>query len=100
MLAAAEERDPFRAIKMRIVLLLGRMGGRLNYSLGRLPADSVSGKPPPWMAWDTVSHLHYAVPFVDIKAEIELDPFLPRIVELARSSGDRQTKVCSYSAKQ
>ena len=96
-LAAEEDTDPFRAIKIRIVLLLGRMGGRLNYSLGMLPGDTSQhsdGKPPPWMAWDTTKHLKYAVPFLDMKADIFLDPLLPRVVDLARTSGDRQTKVC------
>ena len=85
-MVAAEDTDPFRAIKTRIVLLLGRMGGRLNFSLGMLPGDAghdSDGAPPPWMAWDTTKHLKYAVPFLDIKADIYLDPLLPRVVDLA-----------------
>lgn len=47
-----------------------------------------------FVAWDSEKRLSFAVPFKDIKPVIYLDPFLPRITELALSSSDRQTKVC------
>lgn len=46
-----------------------------------------------FVAWDSEKRLSFAVPFKDIKPIIYLDPFLPRITELALSSSDRQTKV-------
>lgn len=47
-----------------------------------------------FVAWDTERRLSFAVPFTDMKPVIYLDPFLPRISELALSTSDRQTKVC------
>lgn len=47
-----------------------------------------------FVAWDTEKRLSFAVPFTDMKPVIYLDPFLPRISELALSTSDRQTKVC------
>ena len=46
-----------------------------------------------FVAWDTEKRLSFAVPFSDMKPVIYLDPFLPRISELALSTSDRQTKV-------
>lgn len=46
-----------------------------------------------FVAWDTEKRLNFAVPFADMKPVIYLDPFLPRISELALSTSDRQTKV-------
>ena len=50
---------------------------------------------PKWMAWDRGNRLFYNVPFYDVKPRLALDPLLPRIVELALESSDRQTKVRS-----
>ena len=47
-----------------------------------------------FVAWDTEKRLSFAVPFSDMKPVIYLDPFLPRISELALSTSDRHTKVC------
>lgn len=46
-----------------------------------------------FVAWDSEKRLSFAVPFADMKPLIYLDPFLPRICELAVSTTDRQTKV-------
>lgn len=46
-----------------------------------------------FVAWDSERRLSFAVPFADMKPVIYLDPFLPRISELALSKSDRQTKV-------
>ena len=46
-----------------------------------------------FVAWDTEKRLSFAVPFSDMKPVIYLDPFLPRISELALSTSDRHTKV-------
>lgn len=48
-----------------------------------------------FVAWDSEKRLSFAVPFSDMKPVIYLDPFLPRISELALSTSDRQTKVRS-----
>uniref|UniRef100_A0A3P8SHR1 DNA-dependent protein kinase catalytic subunit n=1 Tax=Amphiprion percula TaxID=161767 RepID=A0A3P8SHR1_AMPPE len=48
-----------------------------------------------FVAWDSEKRLSFAVPFKDMKPVIFLDPFLPRISELALSTSDRQTKVAA-----
>ncbi|CAF4589767.1 unnamed protein product, partial [Rotaria sp. Silwood2] len=45
------------------------------------------------VAWDNENHLTFNVPFDNIKPTIHLDIFLPRIVDLALHSSDRQTKI-------
>lgn len=51
-----------------------------------------------FVSWDTEKRLSFAVPFKDMKPVIFLDPFLPRISELALSTSDRQTKVSPLTA--
>lgn len=50
-----------------------------------------------FVAWDSVRRLTFAVPFADMKPVIYLDPFLPRVSELALTTSDRQTKVIHLS---
>lgn len=52
-----------------------------------------------FVAWDYEKRLSFAVPFADMKPVIYLDPFLPRISELALSTSDRQTKVCHLTSE-
>uniref|UniRef100_A0A4W4HUH9 DNA-dependent protein kinase catalytic subunit n=1 Tax=Electrophorus electricus TaxID=8005 RepID=A0A4W4HUH9_ELEEL len=60
-----------------------------------VPAVSAEDAMKRFVAWDSEKRLSFAVPFKDIKPVIYLDPFLPRITELALSSSDRQTKVAA-----
>ena len=76
-------------IRHRIVLFLGSLGGQTNSFLVR------RGPSPLLISWDSSSHLKYHVPFQDIKPVVYLDPFLPRVIELALHSSDRQSKVCA-----
>ncbi|KAI6646753.1 DNA-dependent protein kinase catalytic subunit [Oopsacas minuta] len=76
-------------IRHRIVLFLGSLGGQTNSFL-------ISRGPNPHLiSWDTSLHLKYMIPFQDIKPVIYLDPFLPRVIDLALHSSDRQSKVCA-----
>jgi DNA-dependent protein kinase catalytic subunit len=45
------------------------------------------------VAWDNENHLTFDIPLDDIKPTIHLDAFLPRIVDLALHSSDRQAKI-------
>ena len=76
-------------IRNRIVLFLGSLGGQTNSFLIR------KGPNPNLISWDTSLHLKYHVPFQDIKPIVYLDPFLPRVIDLALHSSDRQSKVCA-----
>ncbi|CAB4005561.1 DNA-dependent kinase catalytic subunit-like [Paramuricea clavata] len=90
---AEEENSPLNKVRRRILILLGSLGGRCNLGLLGVGEGSLAGSNV--IAWDTKQHLSFAVPFQDMKPNIFLDPFLPRVVELAVSSSDRQTKVAS-----
>jgi DNA-dependent protein kinase catalytic subunit len=87
---------------------LGSLGNRVNHYLindtsNYLIKDAV--------AWDNENHITFNVPFDDLKPtihlgnkthlfffsnvifELNLDIFLPRLVDLALHSSDRQTKI-------
>ncbi|XP_057593505.1 DNA-dependent protein kinase catalytic subunit isoform X2 [Hippopotamus amphibius kiboko] len=80
-------------IRVRVVQMLGRLGGRINKNL--ITAASPEERARGWVAWDRERRLSFAVPFADMKPIVYLDPFLPRVTELALSAGDRHTKVAA-----
>lgn len=134
-----QEDAPLVMVRLRVVKLLGHLGGRLNRNLvtgedlinqhdisfccslcvaAMLRSDehldfvfidhmplfshlAVSSEEmmKKFVAWDSEKRLSFAVPFADMKPVIYLDPFLPRISELALSTSDRQTKVCRLTSK-
>ncbi|XP_068160133.1 DNA-dependent protein kinase catalytic subunit [Antennarius striatus] len=87
------EDAPLVALRLRVVKLLGHLGGMLNKNL--VTAVSSEEMMKKFVAWDSEKRLSFAVPFADMKPVIYLDPFLPRISELALSTSDRQTKVAA-----
>ncbi|XP_068603907.1 DNA-dependent protein kinase catalytic subunit [Brachionichthys hirsutus] len=87
------EDAPLVALRLRVVKLLGHLGGKLNRNL--VTAVSSEEMMKKFVAWDSEKRLSFAVPFADMKPVIYLDPFLPRISELALSTSDRQTKVAA-----
>ncbi|CAG5895668.1 unnamed protein product [Menidia menidia] len=87
------EDAPLDMVRLRVVKLLGRLGGKLNRNLvSEVSSEEMMKK---FVAWDPEKRLSFAVPFTDMKPVIYLDPFLPRISELALSTSDRQTKVAA-----
>uniref|UniRef100_A0A3P9A875 DNA-dependent protein kinase catalytic subunit n=1 Tax=Esox lucius TaxID=8010 RepID=A0A3P9A875_ESOLU len=89
----AMEASPVAMVRKRVVQLLGHLGGQLNRNL--VTATSAEEMMKKFVAWDSEKRLSFAVPFADMKPVIYLDPFLPRITELALSTSDRQTKVAA-----
>lgn len=87
------EDAPLALVRLRVVKLLGHLGGKLNRNLVT-EASSEEGMKK-CVAWDSEKRLNLAVPFTDMKPVIYLDPFLPRVSELALSTSDRQTKVAA-----
>ncbi|XP_023253861.1 DNA-dependent protein kinase catalytic subunit [Seriola lalandi dorsalis] len=87
------EDAPLVTVRLRVVKLLGHLGGKLNRNL--VTVVSSEEKMKKFVAWDSEKRLNFAVPFTDMKPVIYLDPFLPRISELALSTSDRQTKVAA-----
>ncbi|KAM7297942.1 hypothetical protein ISCGN_023093 [Ixodes scapularis] len=80
------------SLRLDVLSFLGGLQGhRRALLLADLERDTLKAA----LAWDpeTKEHLVFALPFPDTKVEIALDAFLPRVVELARFAGDRQTKV-------
>uniref|UniRef100_A0A3Q2PZS8 DNA-dependent protein kinase catalytic subunit n=1 Tax=Fundulus heteroclitus TaxID=8078 RepID=A0A3Q2PZS8_FUNHE len=86
------EDAPLAMLRLRVVKLLGHLGGKLNRNLVTVSSEEMMKK---FVAWDSEKRLSFAVPFADMKPVIYLDPFLPRISELALSTSDRQTKVAA-----
>nr|XP_054607336.1 DNA-dependent protein kinase catalytic subunit isoform X2 [Nothobranchius furzeri] len=87
------EDAPLVLLRLRVVKLLGHLGGKLNRNLVTVVSSEETMKK--FVAWDTEKRLSFAIPFTDMKPVIFLDPFLPRISELALSSSARQTKVAA-----
>ncbi|XP_029955282.1 DNA-dependent protein kinase catalytic subunit [Salarias fasciatus] len=87
------EDAPLVQVRLRVVKLLGHLGGKLNRNLVTVVSSEEMMKK--FVAWDSEKRLSFAVPFRDMKPVIFLDPFLPRISELALSTSDRQTKVAA-----
>ncbi|XP_052262779.1 DNA-dependent protein kinase catalytic subunit-like isoform X1 [Dreissena polymorpha] len=79
-------------IKQRVMQYLGQLGGSVNKALLANMDAQISERA---IAWDSEKHLKFEMPFVDMKPEVYLDPFLPHVIELATSSSDRQTKVAA-----
>lgn len=89
----ATEDAPLVTVRLRVVKLLGHLGGRLNRNLVAVVSSEEMMKK--FVAWDSEKRLNFPVPFSDMKPVIYLDTFLPRISELALSTSDRQTKVAA-----
>ncbi|XP_075994169.1 DNA-dependent protein kinase catalytic subunit isoform X2 [Genypterus blacodes] len=87
------EDSPVVLVRLRVVKLLGHLGGKLNRNLVTVVSPEEMMKK--FVAWDSEKRLSFPVPFTDMKPVIYLDPFLPRISELALSTSDRQTKVAA-----
>ncbi|UJR22353.1 hypothetical protein I4U23_025415 [Adineta vaga] len=79
-----------RRVQFRILTYLGSLGNRINY---HFIDDTTNYLIKEAVAWDNENHITFNVPFDDLKPTIHLDIFLPRIVDLALHSSDRQTKI-------
>jgi DNA-dependent protein kinase catalytic subunit len=74
-------------IQFRILKIIGQLAGQMSHSLyENINTDHI-------IAWDTTKYLKFTIPFVDMKPDIYLDHFLPRIIELALTSTNRQIKI-------
>ncbi|XP_058131499.1 DNA-dependent protein kinase catalytic subunit [Dasypus novemcinctus] len=90
---SSSETLSLEAIRIRVVQMLGSLGGQINRNL--VTAASSDEMMKKCVAWDREKRLTFAVPFVEMKPVIYLDVFLPRVTELALSASDRQTKVAA-----
>jgi DNA-dependent protein kinase catalytic subunit len=76
-------------IQFRILKIIGQLAGQMSHSL----YENVNTEQI--IAWDTFKYLNFSIPFVDMKPDINLDHFLPRVIELALTSTNRQIKINS-----
>ncbi|KND04346.1 uncharacterized protein SPPG_00077 [Spizellomyces punctatus DAOM BR117] len=78
-----------RAIRYRIIVLLGMIGGDNRFLLeeGRGSQQLI--------AWDTEKRVWFDMPFKEINCRIYMDDILPRVMDLAESSPDRKTKIAA-----
>ncbi len=94
----SENSDLYEQIQFRILKIIGQLAGELGHCMYDENAAATSNTDNSntanqMITWDTVPHLKFYVPFVDMKPTIYFDRFLPRVVYLALSSTNRQTKV-------
>ena len=82
-----DQSDLYEQIQLRILTILGQLAGQMSHCLFE------SNQTNQIIAWDTVQHLKFAMPFVDMKPVIHFDKFLSRIIYLSLSSTNRQTKL-------
>uniref|UniRef100_A0A452TWS2 DNA-dependent protein kinase catalytic subunit n=1 Tax=Ursus maritimus TaxID=29073 RepID=A0A452TWS2_URSMA len=92
-LSGKNEALSLEEIRIRVVQMLGFLGGQINKNL--LTVASSDEMMKKCVAWDREKRLSFAVPFIEMKPVIYLDVFLPRVTELALSASDRQTKVAA-----
>ncbi|XP_066122188.1 DNA-dependent protein kinase catalytic subunit isoform X1 [Saccopteryx bilineata] len=88
-----EEALSLEEIRIRVVQMLGTLGGQVSKNLITVASSDEMMKK--YVAWDREKRLSFAVPFIEMKPVIYLDIFLPRVTELALSASDRQTKVAA-----
>jgi DNA-dependent protein kinase catalytic subunit len=79
-------------LQKRMMRFLGRLGGK-NKQLLLEGKSSIQDNG--MLAWDPERKLKLRVPFMNVKVDIYLDEYLPRICELAESSPDRKVKVAA-----
>lgn len=73
----------------RILNFLGKMGGENRFVLDVQSEQDLA------LAWDSVQHIRYALPFPSHKLDVYLDPLLPHITNLAQHCSNRKTKVAA-----
>eukprot|EP01105_Mastigella_eilhardi_P003802 TRINITY_DN1496_c0_g1_i7.p1 TRINITY_DN1496_c0_g1~~TRINITY_DN1496_c0_g1_i7.p1 ORF type:complete len:3703 (-),score=882.72 TRINITY_DN1496_c0_g1_i7:1157-12265(-) len=93
----AAEADPVVELQMKITRLLGKIGGDNAHILGVATSGGSGGAASATgIAWDMKKRLLFALPFGENSwSDLHLDSVIPRVVELARFSSDRQTKVAA-----
>ncbi|KAG0205959.1 hypothetical protein BGX33_007637 [Mortierella sp. NVP41] len=83
-------------LQLRILRLLGRQAQYNKLILDRRSAHSnAKAASSDLLAWDPEPRVKFKIPFQEMKTELQLDEMLPRIVDLAEHSLNRQIKVAS-----
>lgn len=85
-----------RDVQLRVIRFLGRIGGA-NHAMVKDDLEAAAEKSLT-IKWDQTERVKFGVSFADVKTEVYLDSLLPRIIELASSSANRQSKVAACEA--
>ncbi|KAF8937820.1 hypothetical protein BGZ58_002088 [Dissophora ornata] len=96
MLTSSEQVQSLRDLQLRILRLLGRQAGHNKLILSKQAAhDNAKKESSSLLAWDPEARVKLKIPFQEMKTELLFDEMLPRIVDLAENSLNRQIKVAS-----
>ena len=93
-----ENKEEFRKIDRRdiankVLDLLGKIGGHAHSIINNELSKKHDKENV--IRWDTEKRLRFIVPLHTSKLEIYLDSCLPRIVDLAQNSTDKQTRIAA-----
>ncbi|KAF9360792.1 hypothetical protein BGX26_007743 [Mortierella sp. AD094] len=95
-LTSSETVQSLRDLQLRILRLLGQQARHNKLILSqRTDRDSSKKESSDLLAWDPEARLKFKIPFQEMKTELQFDEMLPRIVDLAENSLNRQIKVAS-----
>jgi len=86
-----EERIDRRDIANKVLDLLGKIGGH-SHSIINNELSKKHDKEN-FIRWDPEKRLKFTIPLHQRKIDIYLDSCLPRIVDLAQSSADKETRI-------
>ncbi|KAF9439193.1 hypothetical protein BGZ76_009365 [Entomortierella beljakovae] len=96
MMASSETIHSIRELQLRILRLLGRQARYNKLIMSHKSSRDTSKKESSdLLAWDPESRLKFKIPFQEMKTDLQFDEMLPRIVDLAENSLNRQIKVAS-----
>ncbi|KAG0050163.1 hypothetical protein BGZ83_005055 [Gryganskiella cystojenkinii] len=97
--ASAVGKDQLQSLKdlqLRILRLLGRQAQHNKWILNqRSVLEDSKKRSSDLLAWDPEGRIKFRIPFQELKTELLFDEMLPRIVDLAENSLNRQIKVAS-----
>ena len=82
--------DLTEEIQFRILKIFGQLAGQMSHYLHETTTQQLTKE---IITWDTKLHIKFAMPFIDLKPTIYFDIFLPRVIHLALTNSNRQTKI-------
>ncbi|GJJ77035.1 DNA-dependent protein kinase catalytic subunit [Entomortierella parvispora] len=94
--ANQEQLQSLKELQLRILRLLGRQARHNKWILNQKSVlDESQKRSSELLAWDPEARIKLRIPFQEMKTELLFDEMLPRIVDLAENSLNRQIKVAS-----
>lgn len=82
-----------RDIALKVLDLLGKIGGHAH-SIINNDQNKLNEKEN-FIKWDPEKRLKFTIPLYTKKIDIYFDAVLPKLVDLAQNSGDRETRVAA-----